>query len=66
MKVKIYSTPTCVKCKMLKAMFDKKGIEYEECQDVLLMQNMGIMSVPMVELSNGELIGFEDASKLTN
>ena len=60
----IYSAG-CPRCKVLKAKMEQKGIEYNECQDVDKMQEMGIMSVPMLAVDD-RLLTFEDAIKFIN
>ena len=60
----IYSTG-CPKCKVLKMKLDKKGIEYTECQDIEKMREMGLKSLPVLEM-DGELYAFEKAVKLIN
>ena len=62
--VTIYSTG-CPKCKVLKMKLEKKGIEYTECHDVEKMQEMGLKSLPVLEM-DGELYTFEKAIKLIN
>ena len=56
MSVKLYSTD-CPKCKVLKKKLNDEGIEFEECTDVDLMQSLGIMSVPVLEI-DGERYSF--------
>jgi glutaredoxin len=65
MKVKLYTTPTCTKCKILKSIFTSRGVEIEEIQDMAILKAKGIMSVPIVELEDGRLLEFEEATKLT-
>ena len=62
--VVIYSTG-CPKCKVLKMKLEKKGIEYTECHDMGKMQEMGLKSLPVLEV-DGELYNFEKAIKLIN
>ena len=44
---------------------EKKGIEYTECQDMEKMREMGLRSLPVLEM-DGELYTFEKAVKLIN
>ena len=48
--VKIYTTDTCPKCKMLKKKMEAKGIEYVECTDLNIMKALGFNSVPQIEI----------------
>ena len=44
---------------------EKKGIEYTECHDIDKMREMGMKSLPVLEV-DGELYSFEKAVKLIN
>lgn len=64
--VKIYSTPTCVYCKTLKAYLKKNGKEFEEIdvsKDEQLLQKMikdsGQMGVPVVDIDGEIITGFD-------
>ncbi len=63
--ITIYSTPTCPRCKVLKTKLAQKGIEYEECMDENKMQELGILSVPVVAV-DGKLLDFSEAIKYIN
>lgn len=67
-KVKIYTTATCMYCKMAKEFFHEKGVEYEEYNvgtDVEKRKEMldisGQMGVPVitVEGETEPIIGFD-------
>lgn len=66
MSVKIYTTPTCVYCKMAKEFFKKNNVEYQEfdvAQDAKareeMIQKSHQMGVPVIE-ANGEIVvGFD-------
>lgn len=72
-KVKIYSTPTCMYCKMAKDFFDDKGVEYTDVDlsvDVAardeVVKKTNQMSVPVIEIKEeGKdpeyVIGFDQA-----
>jgi len=72
-KVKIYSTPTCMYCKMAKDFFDDKGVEYTDVDlsvDVAardeVVKKTNQMSVPVIEIrEEGKdpeyIIGFDQA-----
>lgn len=63
--ITIYTSPTCGKCKVLKAKMEQKGLAYEECQDVPTMEKLGISSLPMLDV-DGSLMTFEEAVKFVN
>lgn len=54
----VYSSSTCPKCKVLKMKLDKAGLEYEVVEDVEVMQELGIKSLPYLQLSSGKLLDF--------
>ncbi len=51
MEAILYST-NCPKCMILKEKLNEKKIKYKEINDVEIMQNKGIMTVPMLEVEN--------------
>jgi glutaredoxin-like YruB-family protein len=65
-KVIIYSTPTCVYCKMAKDFFQKNGIAYEE-HDVAadekaredMFNKSHQMGVPVIDVEGSIIIGFD-------
>lgn len=66
----IYTTPTCVYCKMAKDFFKKNAIAYEEkdvATDIAARETMltksGQMGVPVIEAGGKIIIGF-DAARL--
>lgn len=64
MEIILYSTH-CPRCEVLEEKLKSKGIEYVEENSVEVMQEKGIMSVPVLEY-NGELFDFGKAVKLIN
>lgn len=74
-KVTIYTTPTCVYCKMTKAFFKENNVQYEE-KDVSIdrvavdemIQKSNQMGVPVIDIDGKILIGFdkEGLSRLLN
>lgn len=56
----LYSSPSCPKCRMLKMELSKKGIEYQEIQDVDLMTSLGIKSLPVLQVRE-EFLGMQKA-----
>lgn len=69
-QVKIYTTPSCVYCKMAKEFFQKNNITFEE-KNVMtdlavrdeMIQKSGQMGVPVIEVDGQIIVGF-DQSKL--
>ena len=65
-KVKVYSTPTCPYCHMLKDYLKKKGVEFDDI-DVAADQNAaremisksGQMGVPQAEINGKIIVGFD-------
>lgn len=68
-QVKIYTTPTCVYCKKTKAFFQEHNVTYEE-KDVSkdsaaveeMVQKSGQMGVPVIEVDNNIIVGFDEAA----
>lgn len=65
-KVTIYSTPTCVYCKMAKDFFQKNGIVYEEhnvATDMQAREEMFAkshqMGVPVIDVGGQIVVGFD-------
>ena len=59
--VKVYSTH-CPQCKVLEMKLTKAGVEYEICDDVDVMNELGFKAAPMLETEDG-IFGFADAIK---
>lgn len=66
-KVEIYTTPTCVYCKMAKQLFQENHIEYTEynvAQDAVkrdeLIQKSGQMGVPVIMIDDEMILGFDE------
>ncbi len=64
-EVKIYTTPSCVYCKMAKEYFKQKGIEYEEynvATDLKAREEMlnksHQMGVPVIDIHGAIIVGF--------
>jgi len=67
-KVKIYSTPSCPWCNIAKQFLNKHNIAFEEIdvsQDMKaaqeVMEKSGQMSVPVIDIDNQLVIGFDEA-----
>ena len=63
--IKIYSTPTCPYCHMLKEYLDEKGFAYEDvnvAQDLAARKDMieksGQMGVPVSDIDGEIVVGF--------
>ena len=70
-KVTIYTTPTCVYCKMSKAFFKEHSIDYTEkdvASDLAAREEMvkrsGQMGVPVIDVDGTLIVGF-DKEKLS-
>lgn len=63
--IKVYSLPTCGMCKMLKRSLDAHNIPYTTCEDINIMAEMNIKSVPVLSV-NGTLYNFKDALDWVN
>ena len=65
-KTVIYTTPSCVYCRMAKEFFGKNNIAYEE-RDVAsdlaardeMLKKSGQMGVPVIEVNGAIIIGFD-------
>ena len=66
--VTIYTTPTCVYCKMTKEFFAKNNVKYEE-KDVStdaqareqMIQKSGQFGVPVIDVDETIIIGFDQS-----
>lgn len=64
--ITIYTTPTCVYCKMTKAFLSEKSIAYQE-KDVAvdaaareeMIKKSGSLSVPVIDVDGTILVGFD-------
>lgn len=50
----------CPNCKVLKMKLDKKGIQYEDVNDVNVMKEKGFTEAPKLEV-NGVVMSFKEA-----
>lgn len=55
----------CPKCQILKNKLKQKNIEYIEVNDTQQMLDMGLKSVPWLEV-NGKMMDFNQANKWIN
>ena len=65
-KVTIYSTPTCVYCRMAKDFFSKNDVAYEEhnvAADLVARKEMfdksHQMGVPVIDVDGEVMVGFD-------
>ncbi len=74
-KVKMYSTPTCGYCNIAKDFLEEKGVKVEvfdvsvdEKKRQDLIEKSGQMGVPVLEIGDEIIIGFDQAriSQLLN
>jgi glutaredoxin 3 len=64
--ITIYTTPTCVYCKMSKEFFKEHNVAYEEknvAEDAsardLMIQKSGQMGVPVIDVDGQIVVGFD-------
>lgn len=65
-KITIYTTPTCVYCKMTKEFFKEHNVIYEE-KDVSIdekarnemVEKSGQMGVPVIDIDGKIVVGFD-------
>ena len=60
----LYST-NCPRCRVLKAKLEQKGIEYYETDDVNILEQKGIMSVPVLVIDDNYML-FKEAIDWVN
>jgi glutaredoxin 3 len=72
MEIKVYSTPTCPYCKMVKDFLAEKGLSFKEVDvssDQAAVEEMvkqtGQMGVPVVVIDGESIVGF-DKEKIEN
>ncbi|HLD76379.1 MAG TPA: glutaredoxin domain-containing protein [Candidatus Norongarragalinales archaeon] len=64
--VTIYSTPTCVYCRLAKDYFKQKGVDYKEI-DVAsdhaaaeqMVEKSGQLGVPVIDVDGKIIVGFD-------
>lgn len=66
MNVKVYSTPTCPYCLMVKKYFDEKNVQYENLdvsqnRDAAaeMINKSGQRGVPVVDIDGNIIVGFD-------
>ncbi len=66
MSITVYSTPTCVYCKMVKKYFESQNVNFDEI-DVSrdreaaaeMVRKSGQMGVPVVDIDGTIIVGFD-------
>lgn len=65
--ITIYTTPSCVFCRMAKDFFQANGVAYEEKNAALdaqareeLVQKSGQMGVPVIDIAGRIIVGFDE------
>ena len=65
-KIKLYSTPTCVYCKMAREFFKSHHIDFKEVDVAVdakerdeMIQKSGQLGVPVIEIDENLVIGFD-------
>ena len=64
-KIVTLYTNGCPKCKILEAKLRDKNIEFYEITDTQKMLNMGLSTVPWLEV-DGEMLNFSQANEWVN
>ena len=59
----VYSNSSCPKCKVLKMKMDKANLTYDVNENIEEMQELGIKSLPYLQLEDGTLLNFGEAVK---
>jgi glutaredoxin-like YruB-family protein len=69
MAIKVYSTPTCGYCKLLKEYLREKGVEFQDYDVSVdehkrneMVQMTGQMGVPVVDVNGKVMIGFDKST----
>ena len=65
-KIKVYSTPVCPRCHMLKEFLKEKKIEFEDIDVAAdqekakeMVEKSGQMGVPVIEINGKIIVGFD-------
>jgi len=65
-KVKVFSTPSCPYCELLKQFLKDKGVEFEaidvsqdEKSQNYIMEKTGKIAVPVTEIDDEIIVGFD-------
>ena len=62
----LFTSPTCPKCRVIKAKLATTNIDYETSEDIAELESYGVKSLPAaIDRSTGALLGFNDLVALT-
>ena len=64
MNIVLYSTH-CPRCVVLEKKLKQKGIDYNEVNDISIMEEKGFLSVPILEV-DGKIMDFKEANDWIN
>ena len=64
-KMVLYTTG-CPKCRIREKKLSDKGIGFEKCDDREVMSSLGMVSLPMLRLDDGRMLGYFEAVKYVN
>ena len=64
MQITLFSTH-CPRCSVLEKKLKQKGIDYDEVNDVSIMEEKGFLTAPMLEV-DGKIMDFKDANDWIN
>ena len=64
-KMVLYTTG-CPKCRILEKKLSDKDIGFEKCDDREVMSSLGMVSLPMLRLDDGRMLGYFEAVKYVN
>ncbi|MFC1800884.1 glutaredoxin family protein [Nanoarchaeota archaeon] len=69
MKIKVYSTPVCPECKVVKSFLEALNVDFEEVnaagnQEIIeyIEKKTGQRRVPVIEADDQIIIGFDQAA----
>ena len=65
-KIKVYSTPTCPYCQMVKSFLKEKGVDFEDIDVSVdskaaeeMIKKSGQMGIPQIEINEKIIVGFD-------
>ncbi len=65
-KIRVFTTPTCAYCIVLKKWLEEKGVDYEEIditqheeEQERMVEKTGQVGVPVTEIEGEMVVGFE-------
>ena len=69
MLIKVYSTPTCPYCKMLRELLKRNNIKFEEIDvaankdaAVEIVARSGQRSIPVIDIDGTIIVGYDEAA----